>query len=349
MKFGIFDQNDASGRSTDVQYDERLQLAKLYEDCGFHCYQMSEHHGTPLNTTPSPSVFLAALSQRTSTLRFGPLVYLLPLYQPMRLVEEICMLDQLSKGRFEFGVGRGASPHELRYLGIAEERAGELYAEAFEIIRQGLTTGSLNHKGKHWTFDDVHLSVRPYQKPHPPIWYAAGSPDSAVWPARNGINLICAGPLERVRAISDRYRAEQRQHSGDGFGENLIGMNRYIFVAETDKEAYASAGRAWPIFHDSFWKLWRRHGGEPKNFRIPPDLAPMLQNGFAIIGSVDTVRTELVRQVSESGVNYLSGTFAFGDLTLDEVSNSVRLFSGSVMPAVRTAYDAVRHRHEAAA
>jgi alkanesulfonate monooxygenase SsuD/methylene tetrahydromethanopterin reductase-like flavin-dependent oxidoreductase (luciferase family) len=347
MKFGVFDQNDASGRPTDVQYDERLQLAKLYEDCGFHIYQVSEHHGTPLNTAPSPSVFLAALSQRTSALRFGPLVYLLPLYQPMRLVEEICMLDQLSKGRLEFGVGRGASPHELRYLGIAEERAGELYAEAFEIIRQGLTTGALNFKGKHWTFDDVHLSVRPYQKPHPPIWYAAGSPDSAVWPARNGINLICAGPLERVRAVADRYRAEQRQHFG-GAGGNLIGMNRYILVAETDKEARASAERAWPIFHDNFWKLWRRHGGEPKNFRVP-EIAVMMQNGFAIIGSADTVRTELARQVGESGVNYLSGTFAFGDLTLDEVSNSVRLFSRSVMPALRAAHDAAKSSPEAAA
>jgi alkanesulfonate monooxygenase SsuD/methylene tetrahydromethanopterin reductase-like flavin-dependent oxidoreductase (luciferase family) len=348
MKFGIFDQNDATGRPLDQQFEERLTLAKLYEDCGFYCYQMSEHHGTPLSTAPSPSVFLAALSQRTSTLRFGSLVYLLPLYHPMRLAEEICMLDQLSKGRFEFGVGRGASPHELNYLGVNEECAPGLYAEAFDIIRQALTQGVLNFQGKHWSFDNVELSVRPFQNPHPPIWYAAGSADSAAWPAKNGLNLICAGPVERVRAITDRYRAERTQMKGST-SANLLAINRYIFVADTDNEARAIANRAWPTFHRSFWKLWLRHGGEPKTFKVPSDLTPMVESGFAVVGSAETVRRSLAQQVQDSGVNYVSGTFAFGDLTFDEVAHSVRTFSREVMPTVRDAYTAVRHKFEAAA
>lgn len=96
MQFGVFDQNDWSGRPIVEQYEERLSLAALYEESGFYCYHMSEHHGTPLSTTPSPSVFLAALSQRTTRLRFGPLVFLLPGYNPLRLIEEIGMLDNLS-------------------------------------------------------------------------------------------------------------------------------------------------------------------------------------------------------------------------------------------------------------
>jgi alkanesulfonate monooxygenase SsuD/methylene tetrahydromethanopterin reductase-like flavin-dependent oxidoreductase (luciferase family) len=197
----------------------------------------------------------------------------------------------------------------LRYLGVNEEDAAELYGEAFEIIRQALSEGALNYKGKHWSFDDVRLSVRPFQTPHPPIWYASASAESAVWPAKNGINLICAGPTDRVRAITDRYRSEQKKTFGDkgSVGTNQLGINRYIFVGDTDKEALAASQRAWPHFHHSFWTLWLRHGGEPKTFKVPSDLSPLLQSGIAIIGSPDTVRAELTRQVSDSGINYMSG------------------------------------------
>src|SRR5881275_229834 len=101
MKFGIFDQIDDSGRPLNVQYEERLQLAELYDASGFHCFHQSEHHATPLSMAPSQSVFLSAVAQRTRRLKICPLVYLLPIHHPMRVAEEICMLDHLSNGRFE--------------------------------------------------------------------------------------------------------------------------------------------------------------------------------------------------------------------------------------------------------
>src|SRR6266481_3491281 len=164
MKFGVFDQNDRSGLPLAEQYENRLLLAELYDRLGFHAFHMSEHHGTSLSMTPSPSVWMAALAQRTKRLRLCPLVYLLPTYHPARLYEEICILDHLSGGRFEFGIGRGASPHELDALGIDSTKA--------------------------------------------PKRYAVGSPDSVVWPARTGMNVVCGGPVSRVRAVSDRYRQE---------------------------------------------------------------------------------------------------------------------------------------------
>jgi len=118
MKFGIFDQNDRSGQPLAQQYEERLQLAELFDANGFHCYHTSEHHATPLSTTPSQNVLMSAIAQRTKNLRLCPLVYLLPIHHPVRLAEEICMLDHLSNGRFEFGIGRGASPHELAAMGV---------------------------------------------------------------------------------------------------------------------------------------------------------------------------------------------------------------------------------------
>ncbi len=109
MKFGVFDHLDRNDRPLHAFYQERLQFVEAYDRAGFYAYHTAEHHATPLGLAASPSVFLAAVAERTRNLRFGPLVYTLPLHHPLRLAEEICMLDQLSEGRFELGVGRGTS------------------------------------------------------------------------------------------------------------------------------------------------------------------------------------------------------------------------------------------------
>jgi alkanesulfonate monooxygenase SsuD/methylene tetrahydromethanopterin reductase-like flavin-dependent oxidoreductase (luciferase family) len=129
MQFGVFDHMDRSAVPLDRFYADRLRLAEEYDTCGFYGYHVAEHHATPLGVAPSPGVWLAAVAQRTKQLRFGPLVYLLPLYHPLKLLEEICMLDQMSGGRLMLGVGRGISPIELRYYGIDPDAAPAMYAE----------------------------------------------------------------------------------------------------------------------------------------------------------------------------------------------------------------------------
>src|ERR1700758_2423194 len=113
MEFGVFDHLDRNDLPLKDYYETRLQLIELYEKAGFYAYHLAEHHATPLGMAPSPSVFLAAVAQRTNKLRFGPLVYTVNLYHPLRLIDEICMLDQMSGGRLELGVGRGISPYEV--------------------------------------------------------------------------------------------------------------------------------------------------------------------------------------------------------------------------------------------
>ena len=111
MEFGVFDHLDGygSGGSLADYYEDRLRIAQAYDRAGFYGYHVAEHHSTRLGMAPSPSVFLAAVAQRTQRLRFGPLVWPMPLYHPLRLIEEICMLDHLSRGRLELGFGRGAA------------------------------------------------------------------------------------------------------------------------------------------------------------------------------------------------------------------------------------------------
>jgi alkanesulfonate monooxygenase SsuD/methylene tetrahydromethanopterin reductase-like flavin-dependent oxidoreductase (luciferase family) len=335
MKFGIFDQNDRSGQPLAQQYEQRLQLAELYDAGGFHCYHLSEHHATSLSTTPSQSVFLSALAQRTRRLRLCPLVYLLPAHHPMRLAEEICMLDHLSNGRFEFGIGRGASPHELEALGVDVSRAAEMYTESFEIIQQFFSSDSLNYKGKFWTFDNVPVEMKTLQQPHPPVWYALASPESTVWPARHGVNIVCGGPVARVRAVTDRFRAERAKLPGTGAGDTLIGVNRYVVVADSDSRALEIGRKAWPVFYENFFKLWRKHGTQPVNAKLPPDFDQLVDSGHAVAGSADTVAAQLGRQVEEGGLNYLIGSFVFGNMPHADAVASIGLFVDRVMPVLR--------------
>src|SRR5262247_3625688 len=134
VAFGLFDWVDRRDAPLGQIYEDRLQLLESADAAGFFCYHVAEHHATPLGMAPSPGLFLAAAAQRTRRIRLGPLVYLLPLYEPLRLIEEICMLDHLSGGRFELGVGRGVSPYELGAYGRDPSRSRAMFEEALAVI-----------------------------------------------------------------------------------------------------------------------------------------------------------------------------------------------------------------------
>jgi alkanesulfonate monooxygenase SsuD/methylene tetrahydromethanopterin reductase-like flavin-dependent oxidoreductase (luciferase family) len=337
MQFGIFDQNDRGSLPLHEQYENRLQLIEFYDTCGFRAYHMSEHHSTPLNLTPSPSVFLAAVAQRTRRLRLGALVYVLPAHHPLRLAEEICMLDHLSRGRLEVGIGRGASPHELHYFGVDPDRAQAIYVEAYTVLMQALTQIEVNFKGRYYDFENVPIEIKPAQLPYPPLWYAVPVPEGAAWPAQNRINLVCGGPLQRVREITDRYRAEWAAAGNALDGLPLLGINRFVVAADTDREAMALGRRAWPRFHASFMKLWNKHGTQPRYARIPEDFDTVVNNGGAIAGSPASIGEQVRKMAAEAGANYFISQFSFGDLSQQEVLHSVGLFAREMLPAAREA------------
>ena len=123
LEFGIFDHLDRNDLPLREYYEQRLKVIEAFDRSGFYAYHVAEHHFTPLGMAPSPSVFLAAIGQRTTRLRFGTFVYALPVHHPLRVLEEICMLDHMSGGRVEIGFGRGSVPFEIAYYGQnAEER-----------------------------------------------------------------------------------------------------------------------------------------------------------------------------------------------------------------------------------
>jgi alkanesulfonate monooxygenase SsuD/methylene tetrahydromethanopterin reductase-like flavin-dependent oxidoreductase (luciferase family) len=334
MKFGAFDHMDDAGVPLGQLFADRLALIEAYDRAGLYGYHLAEHHSTPLGSAASPSLFLAAAAQRTSRLRIGPLVYLLPFYHPLRLIEEVCMLDQLSGGRLLLGVGRGVSPFETRLYGLDFSKTGAMYHEAFQVLMKGLTSDELSFAGEFYKFDKLPMILKPVQKPHPPLWYGVTLPGNAAWPAENDVNIVALGLRDNTQAIIKAYR-EARSAKGLDQDGTLMGVSRHVVVADTDEAALAIARRAYPRWRDSFRWLFARHGAEPRVIGIYPptfDALMALNNGVA--GSPDTVRRFIEAEVAANNCNYFVPQMVFGDMTLKESLRSIELFAKEIMPAV---------------
>jgi len=340
MEFGVFDHLDSYGGLPADYYEDRLRIAQAYDRAGFYGYHVAEHHSTPLGMAPSPSVFLSAVAQRTQRLRFGPLVWPMPLYHPLRLIEEICMLDHLSRGRLELGFGRGAVPTEIEYYGGKPEEAQEIYSEAVELVLAGLTRKVLDFQGKHFSFRNVPMEIAPLQKPHPPIWYGVHAPQSAERAARRNLNVVSLDGPHETRLSMERYRAVWRGHHPSTMPIPKLGLGRFIVVGRSDSEALALARRAYPVWHASFTYLSRWHGRKQSHPR-PPTFDLLVEGGQGVAGSARTVTEFLSTQLRETGCNYVVGQFAFGDLDREECLQSIALFAGEVMPKLRAAADAL--------
>lgn len=205
LDFGIFDHLDRNDLALHDLYEQRLKVIELFDRFGFYAYHVAEHHFTPLGMAPSPSVFLSAVSQRTKRLRFGTFVYALPVHHPLRVLEEICMLDHMSGGRLEIGFGRGSVPFEIAYYGQNAQERQQIYAERLELILKAFAVGTLTWQGRYDRFENVPMEMAPLQKPHPPLWYGAHSADSAERAAQKGFNIVTNDAPGNARSIIDRF------------------------------------------------------------------------------------------------------------------------------------------------
>lgn len=334
LEFGIFDHLDDNGTSLATLFENRLKLVELIEQQGFYGYHLAEHHSTPLGVVPSPSVFLAAAIQRTTRIRLGPLVYVLPLYHPLRLFEEVCMLDHLSNGRLMLGVGRGGALLEHERYGVEPATASARYHEAFIVMMRAFQEDVLNFEGQFFKYRDYLVQARPLQQPHPPIWYGAPNADAIMWGISRGINVVSLGPAARAKEIGDRYRKEWAELGRKAADLPRIGITRHIVVADSDAAAERLAQRAYEPWRIAMEYIWKHAGADftlkdiyPRSFE---ELAAI---GHGVAGSPATVHRYLETLKSEAGVNYVLGQMIFGDMSFDEAASSIRLFGRDVMPA----------------
>jgi alkanesulfonate monooxygenase SsuD/methylene tetrahydromethanopterin reductase-like flavin-dependent oxidoreductase (luciferase family) len=270
----------------------------------------------------------------------------LPLYSPLRLIEEICMLDHLSHGRLEIGVGRGVSPFELNFHKIAHDQSREIFMDAFACISAGLTHDTLNHVGPHFTYKNVPMALKPLQQPHPPFWYGSSNTIGAAWSGERGMHFAANGPTGLAKANIAAYRDALAKGPGPAVpkpefrGGTSIGLLRHIVVAETDAEALRIAKPAIAHHSASLNYLRKTQSGtvpvaDPRlNIHRGTTFEEWEQEGMAIAGSPATVWAAIERQAGELGINYLLSYLFFGAMTLDEALRSLELFRTEVMPKV---------------
>lgn len=248
------------------------------------------------------------------------------------------MLDHLSRGRLDLGIGRGGNPYELGNYGITAEEARDRYLEVWEILHRGLLEGRVDHQGALYP-RRASTPLRPLQQPCPPLWYPTSSPQSISFAGEQGLNAVFAFLLARQGVTPDAatatYRTALAEHRTDAgrlnahVAEPLYGHARHIYVAETDAEARAEAMAALARWFESFNYLWLRDRGEEY---WPSDLEAFVEAGYLVAGSPSTVRRLLGEHLPRWGGNYFLGAFAFGSLTRDQSLRSLDLFAREVIP-----------------
>ena len=260
---------------------------------------------------------------------------------PLRLIEEIAMLDHLSHGRLEVGVGRGVSPFELNFHKVNHDQSRDIFLDAYECIVKGLTSDELNHSGPFFSYSKVPMALKPLQKPYPPVWYASSAEFGSRWAGERGLHFGTLGSVETAKKNIDAYKDAYAKrgtpaHPKPEFpGGVVIGVKRQLVVADTDADARKIAEPAHEQHHEKImWLLKRNVTSVNYTQHIVGGFDAAVKAGAVIAGTPDTVRAEIERQVKALGVNHMNFAMFFGNMTLENALRSQRLFAKEVMPTL---------------
>jgi len=343
MDFGLFYYCQGRGVPHDQAYAEMLEQIALAEGLGFGECWFAEHHFTDYSLLPSPNLMIAAALQRTTRMRFGNYVNVLPFHHPLRLAAEAPTLDNLAHGRFDFGIGKGVRPGEFAKLGLSFDDAGDMTEEAIEILLKLWREDTVSHEGRFWRFPELSLRPRAFQRPHPPLHMVASRPASAArvgargWPVAMHFT-----PTDAVARCVQEYRAAVAARAGaTGTGpyRPRLLLCRETYVADTAATARAEGALAL----QGFWYLsslaapplpaefsdarLRELTGRVWGGKTYDELAAA---GGMLIGAPDQV-VEKVARLQAIGVDTLLLVCSFGGLSHAQVCRSLELFAESII------------------
>jgi len=310
MKVGVLQFFSWPGRHGPLEevYERALERIEIMDKGGFDAVWLAEHHFTTFSICPSVHMLGTLAAARTSKLRIGTAVSLAALYHPLRLAEEVALLDMLSGGRVNWGAGRGFALSEFSAFGVPPEESAERFREAVDIVLQAWTQEKLTFQGAHFRFDNVEVLPKPLQRPHPPVWMAATSESAIDWAASRGFSILMDPHASKAELGAKRRRYGERMKAA-GFSDEGrdIPMARLIALAPTSAEAAAVArrGAEWLIAsyagpqHQKQKSLQapRTYGGkDPTQFYV---------EDVIIQGTPEQVVDEIARLREEIGLNYL--------------------------------------------
>jgi alkanesulfonate monooxygenase SsuD/methylene tetrahydromethanopterin reductase-like flavin-dependent oxidoreductase (luciferase family) len=348
MHFGIFLEERRPGTADLAALQETVQLADAAEAWGLDGVWLGEIHFNPVRSVSSAPLPLASfIAARTRRVRIGMAVQVLPLSHPLRIAEEAATVDQLSEGRFDFGIGRSGSPRAYDVLGVPYGESQTRFEECLEIILKAWQGERFSHHGRHYHFDNVLVGPRPYQLPHPPLRMASNSKETFPVVARLGLPLFVGLrdldiPELRLR-IAD-YRAAWREAGHPGEGDVCLRMP--IYAAPTQKEAVEEPRENFTYFFERHAELMRSGLGRADTG--PADRRQAKFEQLSQLTYQDILETRVAVGTAPALVERLgvlrdelglSGLVAElnpgGLLPLERMQRTLRIFTHEVMPAFR--------------
>lgn len=331
MRFGLFCSAQASRGDlppeTGQGFHDYLDLNVEAEELGFHSSFLVEHHFTGWNQVSATLMLLTCLAMRTTGLRLGSAVIVLPWHNPVLLAEEAATLDLVSGGRLDFGIGKGYRHSEFTGFQIAPEEADARFDEAVEVItRSWLERSRFSHHGRFWHFEDVVVEPPPSQTPHPPFWMAAGSSASIRRAAERGFNLML-DQYASPRQIGERmalYRAEREAH-GREFDPMGVAVARQLYVARDRADAEAALERMAEYTRRTVSVSRQPGRGGGSHVLAYADERGATEE-HALCGTPEEICSRLAA-LSDAGVEYVLLTVLGG-------KGQLRRFAEEVMPAM---------------
>ncbi|MDQ6730740.1 MAG: LLM class flavin-dependent oxidoreductase [Actinomycetota bacterium] len=331
------------GLSAKENYEHTLRLIGMADAMGIDGWFLAEHHANPgFSLVASPNLLLAVAAERTSRIHLGALVTVLPYHHPLRVAEEIRMLDVLTDGRLEIGFGRGAIRHEQAAYGVDRNTTAELFEDGMELLLRLLTERDVEFENKWWHGTVAEVVPAAVQQPYPDMWIVAVSASSIDRAARYGAHAaVSLTPMELARKHVARYEEAWRQHQGDA-PRKKFSFGITIAIGETHAEAERYAREPLQIKAENFLNQIsdRPKGDDPayaeheKGWRdfVDSSFEDMISSGLIVYGSVDESVEQLQRIIAECGADAITFVPQFIGLDPEFAARSVELFAKEVIP-----------------
>jgi alkanesulfonate monooxygenase SsuD/methylene tetrahydromethanopterin reductase-like flavin-dependent oxidoreductase (luciferase family) len=345
MDFGLFFlmQRDEAWSEQHV-YDSALEQMLAAEPMGYHSVWIAEHHFNDYGLCPTPPVLASFLAARTRTLRLGMGVSLLPLHHPVDLAEQLAVLDVVSEGRLDVGIGRGGTLQDYQTFQSEREDSRARVEEGIALIQQCWSGEPFDFTGRFHSAERLHVRPRPVQRPHPPLFVAANSEDSVRSAARLGLPTLSSFfvPVPELQRRRDVYRKEAVS-AGHSAGEierleQLAWGMRVVHIAESRDEALRVTEAPFMGYQQRMARLRSEStgGSIPNSFdrtyvRLRPFLDYM-KDGLALIGTADEVRDGLRQYVEATGHQRIMLLMALPGLEAGPALRSMQLFVEKVAP-----------------
>jgi luciferase family oxidoreductase group 1 len=339
MHFGTFllMQSPSARPSTEV-FARGVELAQAAETLGFRNVWLAEHHFSTYGYLSRPVQLATYIAARTTRLRVGTAVIVLPLHHPLIVAEEVATLDLLSGGRLDLGLGRGYQPYEFERLGLDLGESRARWEESVDVLLKSFAGAPFTHEGKFFRIPETTVFPQVVQRPRPPIWVTAQSPDSIESAVRRGFHVLTGGfgvPVERMaefRRLFDRLVAEVTPPA-----PLAVGVQRAVYV--TDREADARAAAEEARWNMRVTLSLRNHYERVEGGRaiaVPAAGEPSvddLLDRFLVIGTPETCIRQIRRLREQVGITHFNCSFWFGELSQARVLRSMEMFAREVMPA----------------